>query len=163
MATKKETYLDWLRDAHAMEETLVKVLEKQVEEVPADMGAAKQKIEEHLEATRGHAEKVAACLERNGGSVSDAKDLFGKLNAGIQGLGMSMMSDKLVKNVHTSYAAEHFEIATYSIIKAAAEEVGDVEGADMCDAIIADEEDMADWLLDQLPVVSSDYIASLES
>ena len=76
-----------------------------------------------------------------------------KMSATINGLGMSMMDDKMVKNVHSSYAAEHFEIATYTVIQAAAEELDDDETASICSDIIEDEIAMANWFIEQLPVV----------
>lgn len=156
--SQKETYIAWLNDAHAMEEGLITILEKQIEETK-DRPEMQEQLKVHLEETRGHAQKVRACVESHGESVSGGKDYLSKATATLNGLGMSMMSDAMVKNVHSSYAAEHFEIATYTLIQAAAAELGDTAAVDMCEEILDDEIRMAEWLLTQIPVVVADHIS----
>lgn len=157
---QKKTYLAWLRDAHAMELGLVSVLEKQIEDFK-DEAEASAKLSEHLEQTKRHAELVEAAIKRHGGEPSSAKDWGSKMSAAMQGLGMSFNDDLKVKDAHASYAAEQFEIATYTLISAAAEEFGDEETVGMCSDIIAEEIDMANWLMDQLPVVAQKHLLAL--
>ena len=157
---QKDTYLAWLNDAHAMEVGLVTMLEKQVKETEG-MGEMNARIKEHLEETKRHAEMVKACVERHGGSTSTGKDVLSQISSAVSGLGTSMMSDALVKNVHASYAAEHFEIASYNTIRAAAEALDDDETVAVCDAILKEEKKMADWLMGQLPGVVKDHLAEI--
>ena len=157
---QKDTYLAWLNDAHAMEVGLVTMLEKQANETEG-MGEMNARIKEHLEETKRHAEMVKACVERHGGSTSTGKDVLSQISSAVSGLGTSMMSDALVKNVHASYAAEHFEIASYNTIRAAAEALDDDETVAVCDAILKEEKKMADWLMGQLPGVVKDHLVEL--
>lgn len=157
---QKKMYLAWLRDAHAMEMGLVNVLEKQVEEAK-DEPEVQARIRQHLDETKNHAALIKGCIDRHGGDVSVAKDWTSQLGAFLSGLGMSFMDDKKVKNVHSSYAAEHFEIATYTMIRAAALMFGDTETASVCDDILDDEQDMADWLAEQMPMVVEAYMRTL--
>lgn len=158
---QKDTYIAWLNDAHAMELGLITMLEKQVEETTNEP-AMQTQIKTHLEETKRHAELVKECVERNGGETSTGKDTLSKVSATLNGLGVSMMSDAMVKNVHSSFAAEYFEIATYITIRAAAESLGDTETVDVCDQILEDEERMADWLGEQLPMVVDRHITTLK-
>lgn len=157
---QKDTYIAWLNDAHAMEVGLVTMLEKQAKETEGipEMNA---RIVEHLEETKRHAEMVKACVDRHGGSTSTGKDVLSQISSTVSGLGTSMMSDAMVKNVHASYAAEHFEIASYQTLRAAAEELGDSETVSVCNEILKDEERMADWLMKQLPGVVKDHLAKI--
>jgi len=155
---QKTTYLAWLNDAHAMEQGLVTVLEKQVAETEGKP-EMQTRLKQHLEETKVHAEKVAGCIERNGSSPSATKDFASKAGATLQGLSMSMAGDAMVKNVHSSYAAEHFEIASYTVIQAAAEELGDDETASIVSDIIEEEIAMANWLIEQLPTVVEEELA----
>lgn len=157
---QKKTYLAWLADAHAMELGLVKVLEKQAKET-ADLPEIHERIHEHLEETKVQAEKIEECLRRNGGDPSLGKDLLSQATAALQGMGASLPSDALVKNIHASYAAEHFEIASYAVLIAAAEEFGDTETAAVCREILAEEEDMAAWLETMLPDVAVEHLETL--
>jgi ferritin-like metal-binding protein YciE len=157
---QKKTYIAWLNDAHAMELGLVKVLEKQVADTEGQPTMQKQ-LQQHLEETKRHAEMMKECVERNDSSTSTTKDVMSQVSATINGLGLSMMSDLMVKNVHSSYAAEHFEIASYLTLKAAADALGDTETVAVCEEILKDEEKMADWLSEQLPKVVRKHINSL--
>jgi ferritin-like metal-binding protein YciE len=158
---QQKDYLAWLNDAHAMERGLVTVLEKQVKETE-DFPDMQQRIEQHLEETKRHATMVETAIKRNSGSVSGMKDFMSQTTAAVQGLGMSMMGDAMVKNVHSSYAAEHFEIATYTLLQAAAQEMGDDQTVVMCDQILQDEVNMANWLIEQIPEVTKMHMRERE-
>lgn len=154
---QKNSLVAWLNDAHAMEEGLITMLEKQVEETegkPEMQG----RIREHLEETKRHAELVRSCLARHGTDPSGGKDLLAKVTSAVNGFGMSLTSDAMVKNVHSSYAAEHFELASYMVIRAAATELGDAETITVCDDIMADERAMAEWLAGQIPTAVGEYL-----
>lgn len=157
---QKKMYVAWLNDAHALEESLIVMLEKQISEVEAT--EMKEKLQEHLAETKRHAELVRSCLARHGEEPSGGKDLLGTVSSAIAGMGVSLMHDKMVKNVHSSYTAEHTEIATYTVLKAAASEFGDTETVSVCDEILQDENDMAKWLLEQMPVVTAGHIQLMQ-
>lgn len=154
---QKQDYIAWLNDAHAMEEGLIKVLEKQVE-ATENKPEMQSRIQMHLEETKRHAELVRSCLKRHGAEPSASKDMLSKMSATLQEIGMSLTSDEMVKNIHSSYAAEQFEIASYCVIKAAASELGDTETIEVCDTILADEENMSQWLYDTIPSVVIEHL-----
>jgi ferritin-like metal-binding protein YciE len=156
---QKKVYLAWLSDAHAMELGLVTVLEKQAKDTE-DSPELHSKIADHLEKTKVHAQKVEDCLTRLGGDPSTGKDWLSKMGAAAQGVASSMPADALVKNIHADYASEHFEIATYTLLASAADELGDAETATVCRDILADEEDMAAWLLTTLKKVGAKHLQS---
>lgn len=147
---QKKMLIAWLNDAHAMEEGLVQVLEKQIEETEGKP-EMQDRLKQHLTETKRHAELVASCLARYDTEPSGSKDMFAKVSAAINGFGTSLLNDAMVKHVHSSYAAEHFEIGSYTVLRAAAIRLGDSETATICDQIIVDEQSMADWLIEQIP------------
>lgn len=157
---QKDTYLAWLNDAHAMEVGLVKTLEKQVESTEREP-QMQRRISEHLGETRRHVDLVKECIEHNGGDTSAGKDMLSKMSATLAGWGTTLMGDAMVKQVHQSYAAEQFEIATYTAIKAAAQARGDTQTAKICDIILADEERMAQWLIEQIPYVVTRHLSKV--
>lgn len=157
---QQKAYLAWLNDAHAMELGLVSVLEKQIEDFKDEPDVV-AKLREHLAQTKRHAQIVEDCIVRNSGTPSMVKDLGSKLSAAMQGVGMSMTEDRKVKDAHSAYVAEQFEIASYTLLQAAAEEFGDEKTLDACATILADEIDMANWLMDRLPVVGQKYLLEL--
>lgn len=159
MHEKNDTYMAWLKNAHAMEMGLITTLEKQIGETDTEP-IIQERLKEHVEETKRHAQLVQDSVERNGGSVSTAKDVVSKMSASLAGVGTSMMDDSLVKNLQTSYAAEHLEIAMYTAIQETARIMGDMETVRMCDTILSDERRMADWLIMQLPMSVSKHIQS---
>lgn len=153
----KDNLLDWLRDAHAMEEQAEKMLSttaSRLENYPE----LKARLERHLEETRRQGQLVKGCIERLGGSTSTMKDLGAKIIAMGQGLSGLFVSDEVVKATMASYTFEHFEICSYRALIAAAEAAGDVETRRVCEQILPEEEAMAAWLAEQLPIVTQQFL-----
>ena len=63
-------------------------------------------------------------------------------------------SDKMLKNAMGNYAIEYFEISAYTANAAAARELGYEDIAKVCDTILSEEQEMADWLEEQIPTLA---------
>lgn len=158
MATRQETLLDWLRDAHAMEkqaETMLSALAGRIENYPE----VKTKIEEHLNETRRQASALEGSIERLGGNTSTVKDLMGKFVATGQGLSGAFAADEIVKGAMASYTFEHMEIAAYKVLIAAADACGDPDTSAVCQRILGEEMAMAKWLDENLEAVTEKFLA----
>ncbi len=155
--TREDNLMAWLRDAHAMEQQAIEMLEKQerrLEHYPQ----LRAKIREHLEQTHRQADLVRQCIQRRGGDTSTLKDLLGKLVGTGQALSGLFVSDEVVKGSIAGYTFEHYEAACYRTLAAAAEAVGDAETRRVCEEILRQEEAMADWLARHLPAVTRQYL-----
>jgi ferritin-like metal-binding protein YciE len=152
-----ELLVEWLRDAHAMENALEKVLENHVKDAEGHP-QMQAKMQEHLQVTRRHAQLIHGCLERHGADTSTIKTGLGNVIGWMQGISTGAAEDELVKNALADYAAEHFEIACYRALIIAAEEVGDSETARICREILSEEESMASWLELNLPVAVREIV-----
>ncbi|GHC25577.1 hypothetical protein GCM10010082_18120 [Kushneria pakistanensis] len=162
MATDARAHLmDWLRDAHAMEqqaETMLKAQAKRIEHYP-ELHA---RIEQHIEETQGQSALLEECIQRLHGSTSGFKDMGGKMAATAQGMGGMFTSDEVVKGGSASYAFEHFEIANYRALIGAADYLGEPEIRSACERILKEEEAMAKWLEDNLPAVTKAFLERSE-
>lgn len=69
-----DTLATWLKDAYAMEQGIVKMLERQIDQFE-DMPDAQQKIRQHLELTKTQAERVQGCIALLGEDVSKNRGL----------------------------------------------------------------------------------------
>lgn len=69
-----------------------------------------------------------------------------------------LFSDEIVKGSMASYVFENLEIASYTILIAAAEKAGEPEIARICAGIRDQEQEMADWLKDHLPGTTAEFI-----
>jgi ferritin-like metal-binding protein YciE len=157
MATAEERLMEWLRDAHAMEEqaiTMLTSLAERIENYPE----VKAQVEAHLEETRRHEADIRACIERRGGGTSLLKDLTGKVVATGQGLSGMFVSDEIVKGAMASYTFEHMEIASYTVLVSTAEAVGDMETREVCHRILQEELAMAERLQTALPFITRKYL-----
>lgn len=157
MADIDQRYMSWLRDAHAMEMQALQMMEalvKRIETYPE----LRQRIQRHIEETRGQADQLARCIQRLGGDTSVLKDTAARFMAMAQGLSGVFVGDEIVKGAMASYTFEHFEISSYRVLIAAAEAVGDMETKRVCETILREEEAMADWLADHLPSVTQQHL-----
>ena len=155
---KVKNLVDWLRDAHAMEqqaEAMLKAQAERLEHYPQLRG----RIEQHITETRGQRELIEQCLARHDAKPSTFKDLGGKLTAFGQGIGGSLMTDEVVKGAAMGYVFENLEIASYTILITAAKDVGDTETQQACEQIIKEEYAMAEWLKDHLPQIVQAFLA----
>lgn len=148
-----DTIIAWLNDAHAMENALVQILEHQVKDAEQypDVQAM---LQMHLDQTRRHADIVEGCVQRLGGSTSSIKSGFASLFGQMQALSTGAAEDEMVKNALADYAAENFEVASYTSLITAAEQVGDMQTATACRQILAEDQAMADWIVQNLPTLT---------
>jgi ferritin-like metal-binding protein YciE len=158
MATSQENLLDWLRDAHAMEQQAEKMLKAQSERLE-HYPVLKARIDEHLQETLGQQQLLDECLKRYDESSSTLKDLTGKLMAFGQAIGGMTMSDEVVKGAMSGYVFENIEVAMYTVLIAAANAAGDIETQAACEKILPQEEAMAQWLKDHLPEITQAFLA----
>lgn len=153
----EDHYLSWVKDVHAMEKQAESMLEKmaaRLEHYP-DLRA---RIEQHIEETREQQALVQSVIDRYDTSSSMVKDAMGKLSAMGQAMGGMMADDEVVKGAISGYVFENFEIASYTSLIAAAELVGDIEGARIFEQIREQEVAMADWALQHLPDVTEQFM-----
>ncbi len=158
MNAPRKTLADWLRDAHAMESNLITMLDRQHSSL-ADYPELQRRIAAHSQESRSHADRVEQCLKSLGEDTSILKEGFAKLSGMIAPLGAAMASDTAVKIVLANTASEHFEIACYTSLQAAALHFGEITIAGVAKDILGEEQDMVNFLEGQIEAVT---VAHLE-
>src|SRR5688572_5527630 len=108
---QRDTLVTWLKDAYAMEQGIVEILERQIGQFE-NMPDAQEKILQHLELTKTQAERVRACVERFGDDVSHVESGVANMLGAVQGMSTVMAKDRMVKDAMANYAIEYFEIAS---------------------------------------------------
>lgn len=152
-----ENLCDWLRSAHAMEmqaESMLKGQASRLEHYPE----VKARVEQHITETQQQARDVEQCLKSLGEDTSSLKDTGGKAMALMQAMGGIVMSDEVIKGAIASYAFEHMEVASYTVLIAAAEAAGEIEVAHACERILQQEKAMAAWLAEHTPATVQQYL-----
>lgn len=155
--SSEDLVVAWLKDAHAMESTLVNTLNNHARDAK-DHPEVETRIRQHAVQTQRHADLIRQCLDRHGHSPSGAKNMLGRL-AGLVGNMHSATRDEILKNCLQDVAAEHFEIACYRSLITAARAIGDSHTAQVCEEILHDEQQMAEWLEQNIPALTTEQLA----
>ena len=157
MKPAEKRLLEWLRDAHAMEEQAEQMLKAQASRIE-HYPEIKQRIEQHIEETRAQGQKIEGCIARYDESSSFLKDATGRISAMGQAVGGMFSGDEIVKGCIASYTFEQLEISSYKVLIATAEEVGDMETKRVCEESGRKEKAMAAWLDEQMPQTLQQYL-----
>jgi ferritin-like metal-binding protein YciE len=144
--------ITWLDDAHAMETGLVSILRSHAVHFQRLPHAA-QRVRQHIDETERHAQRLEACLRHLGSAPSGVKSTLSSIMGTVEGASTALFRDELVKDALADYASEQFEVACYTALVTTAESLGHPEVAAMCRENLREDQAMADWLLQQLPLV----------
>jgi ferritin-like metal-binding protein YciE len=159
--TKREQFIMWLGDAHAMEVGIVSTLEKHISDAKG-LPKVKAALSNHLKETKRHASEMKKALSSLGGTHPVLKEGVSKLVNMVAGLGTSAATDTVVKNGIADFATEHFEIACYNSLLQTATELRETQIANTCKQILKEEKAMAKVLEALLKEVNASYLATLE-
>jgi ferritin-like metal-binding protein YciE len=162
MARNTDIVITWLKDAHAMEQSAINILDKQSKRLEY-YPRMEAKVKEHLEVTRLQAELLEGRLQYYGADTSSVKDLMGRFTGMMNALGSSVASDEAVKASIADYAFEHMEIACYRTLIAATKHLNDLQTQRVCEEILSQEEEMAHWLGQELEGVTQSYLGRSEA
>lgn len=157
MASVDERLMEWLRDAHAMEEQSEQMLESTCDRLE-NYPELRERLDAHRAVSRRHADIVRQCIERRGGSRSTVKDTAAKLMAFAQGASGLFVGDEVVKAMLATSTFEQMKISSYEILKAAARAAGDSETQRACEESLREEQQMADWIEDNLEPITQTYL-----
>lgn len=141
----QEKLISYIQDTYAMENQIVQVLEKQVNQTK-DHPDIQAKITEHLEQTKQHRARMEQRLEAYGQKPSAMKGALSSVMGNTQGLLSGTRPDKLAQSSRDDYVVEHFEIAAYTMLMATAKAFGDTETMSAAEMNMRDEVAMQQWL-----------------
>ncbi len=153
----RDILINWLNDAYAFERGLAVILNEHIKS-SGDYPEIRGKLQEHLEKTKSHSVELKKNIERLGGKASELKAGASGAISWAEGKTAGLAKDHIIKNCLADYASEQMEVAAYTALIAAAEEIGDQGVIDACEKILADEEEMSAWLADQLPDLTQEFL-----
>jgi ferritin-like metal-binding protein YciE len=169
MEETRKDLIKLLAEAHSNEMALVSVLNSHLPMVEND--AYRRLIENHLEETKDHAERIQQRLDDLGYSQSvvavgyqAAQGLIKQLlvlgKAPVDMIrGGRDVKEKMLRNAIDESMTEGLEIASYDAIESIALTVGDTVTAELAASIRLDEEAMFDSLRKLIPVLAADMAA----
>jgi ferritin-like metal-binding protein YciE len=160
MTAGQKKVVQYLDEAHATEQALIRVLQSQIAMTPR--GSYRTALETHLTETRSHADRVARRLKElghGGNALHLATDAVQTVVGQMLALGKTPIDllrgsggeEKVLKNAKDTCATEALEIATYTAIERLAKKVRDERTAELAASIRGDEERMYERVLREVP------------
>src|SRR5579859_6989783 len=146
----RELYVEQLRDLYDAENQLIKALPKMAKEASSD--ELRQAVEEHLEQTRGQAERLEQIFEQLGEKPKGkkCKGMQGVIEEGKETLEEDMEEDtKDAAIIAAAQRVEHYEIAGYGTARTYANLLGENEAAELLEETLNEEKE-TDHKLTQL-------------
>jgi ferritin-like metal-binding protein YciE len=169
MNSAEQKLVQYLNEAQATEQALIRVLQSQIAMTPR--GSYRSGLEKHLVETRDHADRVGLRLEALGqgsnpllAAVGLAQSVVGQVLAlsktPFDLLRGSGGEEKVLKNAKDACATEALEIATYTALERLARSVGDDETARLAASIRGDEEKMLERILREIPKLTEAVVGA---
>ena len=154
----RELFVTGLINAHAVEKQALSIMTPQLERIENYPEVA-DRLRLHIEETNGQIARLDELLEGLGTSSSTLKDIGLSMSGSMAAIGHSVAGDEIVKNSFANYAFEHFEIAAYKSLIVMAEDGGFAQAMPLLKLSLREEQDMAQWIDDALPMVTRRYAA----
>jgi ferritin-like metal-binding protein YciE len=151
-----ELFLTGVKNAHALEQQALSIMEPQVARIENYPEMA-ERLRAHIQETHGQIERLNQILDQHGTKASMLKDMATSMAGGMAAIGHSVMGDEILKNSFANYAFENFEIASYRSLIILAEDGGFRDAAPLLQETLRQEESMAQWIQDNLPMVTRRY------
>jgi ferritin-like metal-binding protein YciE len=169
MNSSQKKVVQYLGEAEATEQALVRVLQSQIAMTPA--GSYRNALEQHLGETQDHAARVASRLRELGQRGNPLTATVGAVESVVgQALALGKTpfdllrgsggEEKVLKNAKDACASEALEIATYTALERLAKAVGDDKTARLAASIRADEEKMLERVLRELPKLTDAVVGA---
>jgi ferritin-like metal-binding protein YciE len=142
--TLHEKVIDYLQDAHAMEENVLKMLDSMISTTNDAEIVGRLRL--HRMETERHEQLLRDRLVALGTKRSLTADVASMAAAMLKGVADQVRSDRPGKNARDGFITECTEIAAYELLERLAERAGDPVTAEIAREIRHDEEEMAHWI-----------------
>lgn len=149
--TLKQLFLEELHDIHIAEQQILKALPKMAKAASAT--ELQQALEQHLEVTEQHVERLGEIFQQLGEPASNSKRCKGM--AGLLEEGQEILKKKMDASlkdaaiISAAQRVEHYEMAVYGTLRAFAEQLGAGDVARLLDKTLEEERE-ADRDLSQI-------------
>ena len=152
----------WLKDVHLMEIRSLPALRQRAGCEPHGL-YQRARRESHLHETEQHAERLRQALRALGSTPTPGLRDAEPVVVLTRDITARVFSDGTMISAIADLAAEQFEVATYTALIAAAEHAGEAEVARLCRLNRGEDEDMAEWLDAQIPIVIAQALRQVAS
>ncbi len=138
----KQLYVEELRDIYDAEKQLIKALPKMAKAANSD--ELRSGFEEHLEQTKGHAERLERIFSALGekSTGKKCKGMQGLVNEGSEMIGEDFEGDvRDAGLISAAQRVEHYEIAAYGSVRAYASILGEQDAVSLLEKTLEEEKE----------------------
>jgi ferritin-like metal-binding protein YciE len=153
----REVYASGLRNAHALEQQAMQLMERQVERYER-YPEVTQRLQQHIRETEQQIARLEELMQGMGTDRSLIKDWATSIMGNLAAIGHSIMPDEILKNTFANLAFENFEVASYMSLIAMAEATGNSGHVPTLRQSLTEEERMAAWIRENTPAISLKYL-----
>jgi ferritin-like metal-binding protein YciE len=154
----REVFIVGLKNAHAMEKQALSIMQPQLNRLE-HYPELSQRLEAHIAETDGQIRRLDQVLESVGERSSMFKDTLLSAFGSLAALGHVTAGDEVVKNSFANLAFENYEIAAYTSLITAARASGETGALPLLEQSLDEERRMADWVLENVPLVTERFIS----
>lgn len=154
----RHTFVVGLRNAHALEEEALSLLDRQIERL-AHYADVEVRLRSHRGETERQIERLETILDGLGESASAFKDATMKLGGNVAAMMHALAPDEILKNCFANAAFEAFEVASYKALIVMAEQGGFKTALPLLEETLREEQAMVTFLDETLPLVVQRYLA----
>ncbi len=137
----QEKLLDYIEDAHAMEQNVLRMLDSMISTTSDP--EIEQMLRHHKDETEGHEQRLRERLEALGRGTSTRKEAQTVASAWLKGVADKARGDQAGKNARDAFITENMEIASYELLERLANRAGDSQTAEVARKNRAEDEAMA--------------------
>ncbi len=156
--TLRELFVTGAVNLHAVEKQALSIMTPQIARIEHYPEVA-DRLRLHVDETNNQIARLDEILDGLGTSASGLKDTALSFSGTMAALTHSVAGDEIVKNSFANYAFEHFEIAAYKSLLTMAEDGGFGSATSLLQQSLREEQDMAAWIDEALPMVTRRYAA----
>ena len=169
--------VEYFNECLSVENAAIDRLQTRIQECPLQEG--RQRLQQHLEETRGHQNRLQDIITKYGGSPTDAKAHLSTPKPPATELMKKALKDtvKSVKGdsdnplpeemelirAKEDAILEHAEIIGYRMVMQLAERAGAQDVVPLLQQNLKDEESMANWIMDNTPVMLDQLWPKIQS
>jgi ferritin-like metal-binding protein YciE len=158
----RDIFLVGLRNAHAMENQALSIMRPQAKRIENYPEVA-ERLEQHIRETEGQLERLERLLQSFGESTSTLKDTALSMVGSLAALGHSVSGDEIIKNSLANFAFENYEIAAYKSLLTLCELGRFAPAEDTLRQNLQEELAMAEWLDQNLDMVTHRFVSLREA
>ena len=154
----RDLFVTGLTNQHAVEKQALAIMSPQIARIEHYPEVA-DRLRLHVEETNHQIARLDELLEGFGTSGSGLKDVALGFSGSMAAMMHAPAGDEILKNSFANYAFEHFEIAGYTSLLTMAEDGGFAQATTLLTQSLKEEESMATWIGESLPLVTRRYAA----